>query len=321
MTTPGGGLLTLKTSEVGSAVILSADTPSLKAGQQSGVTNPNRLINPLAYPIMIDEILFNFGTNPGQSSPADLRIQLMLNNEEIIRAYTPIAVLGKGRNFSTQYTGSGTADQGTFLASQQNVQLYSCRFSSELILQPGEGLNPIFFNAGLFTLATATVIRMSVRGRVLPQETPRTSLPWISYFAGALQTANANYTETSTEANLCNPHSTPLYVERLVGVLCSQDSAENFNANGIYYDAVAADAGLQYCLIRLADHAGTPFVRDNTPFGHVFQQQDYCWEMKTTMPPSGFWYAYLTENYASINVSTAKIQALIGLIGKRPVAS
>ena len=312
-----------KTSPVGSAIVLQGQTAAITAGTLTGVLNPNTLKNPLAYPILIDEIMIDNATGGNANGPGggDLRIQLRVGAEEITAAYVPLWLLGKGRNRSVDGGGPignvipSTAGS-TYMTDQALTGMYSCRFSSELILYPGEILEPMFLNAGILT-STSYTPKIFLKGRVLPKDSVRKTLPYIAYFAGANQPCGANYTEQSTEANLNNPHDEPLYVERMVGVLGATQTPNG--TNGLYSTGSSMDAGLQYCLLRMADGEGRPIIRDNTPFAHVFQLQDYCWEMRATMPPHSFWYAYLTENYGSIPDDFSTIQAFMSVIGKRPV--
>jgi hypothetical protein len=311
--------LNLKTSQVGSTIQLRATTPLMTAGTQSGVTDYNSLKNPLAYPILVDEILFNIQeSNVDAADGADMRVQLRVGRDEIVRAYTPLWLLGKNRNQSVRSSSYGSSvpstTMGSYYFNQQNAPLYSCKFGTSLVLMPGEILEPIFYHAGIVYNDSFTV-RMIVKARVLPQETQRTSWPWISYWAGALQVPGSNYTEQSTEANLCNPHPQPFYVDRMVGVIGSHATLASLLTP--YSVNSAIDAALNYCLIRMSDAAGRPIIRDNTPFGHVFQMRDFCWELGgVTMPPNGFWYAYLTENYATLQ--TNSLQAMMSVIGWRP---
>lgn len=318
----------LKTTDVGSAVILAANTTAaLTAGTTTGVNNINQLRNPLQVPILVDEIIFNidqttaFQTGIPSINGGDLRVQLRLGTDQITQAYVPIWSLGKSHNMCAGANSTGGSAGGAVTNIQLNSSIYGMRLSSELILYPGEYIEPMFYHAGVLDTGSITP-RIIVKGRAMSAGAKRQSLPWVSFFAGVLQPANANATEETRETDLVNPFGVPLYVDRMSGLIAARIvSGPSVGIFGPYGIPAAIDAGLNYCLMRLADESGRPIIRDQTPLGHIFQMQTYTWEMKSTMPPNSFYKAYLAENYGSINSAVYKLQAYLSLIGKRAVKS
>lgn len=308
------------TDLTGTAIVLSATTEpgqpsaattSLAAGAATGVTDIDNLRNPLPVPMLVDEILFNvIGSNA-----ADIRLSLKLGSSELVKQFTPIALLGVAKNFSVASGANGP----TALAAQLNSTIYGMKLQSELILYPSEFLSPIFYNAATLQPATPASVRMIVRGRAMKTNAQRQSLPWISYWAGALQTPGSNFTEETVESDIYNPFSVPLILDRMVGVV--GNNATGGATPGIYSDPNCMDAGLNYATLRMVDGSGAPILRDYTPFSHLFQLMDYSWRLKGTMPANSFWKAYLTEDYADIGSTTPpNLQLMFSLIGHRSLS-
>jgi hypothetical protein len=327
----------LKSTDTGSAIILTAATgAAVAAGQTSGVKDIYSLRNPLQVPILVDSIDFDTdGTTDAGPANAlgqiittpfnggDLRVMLRLGQDQITATYVPIWVLGKARNLSVSGVNglSGGVNGAASIATpQQNSGIYGTTLSSPLIVHPGEYIEPVFYNAGQLNPGGSITARITVRGRAMNPGSKRQSLPWISYFAGSVQNVGTNYTEETRESDLANPFNTPLYVDRMVGVIGSFYNSSDY---GPYRDDVSVDAGLNYCLVRMADESGRPMVRDLTPFGHLFQMQTYSWEFKSIMPVNSFYKAYLTENYASITGFSGNptLQVYMALNGRRLVTS
>lgn len=310
---------------LGTAIVLSATT---EAGQPNaatyslaphsvlGVKDVQNLRNPLDVPMLVDEILFNVISTAaaGNINGSDIRLQLRFDSVELVKAYTPLWLLGAGRNFSALSNSSGP----TILGGQLNSNIFGMRLASELILYPGEFLQPIFYNAADIS-SVSVAVRVIVRGRAMPASAKRQSLPWISYWSGGTHAPNANITEETTETNLNNPYGVPLQLDRMVGgIVC--DGSGGLGFYGPYGDPTTIDAALNYCQIRIVDYAGRPILRDYTPIGHLCQLQDYSWRLRGTMPPNSFWKAYINGNYASIGVSTPKLQAMLSLIGHHSIS-
>ena len=311
----------------GSAIVLSASTEvgqpnasttSLAPGQALGVVNIQDLRNPLDVPMLVDEILFNIVTNslavPGIRFGGDIRLNLKLGADEIVQQYVPLWLLGAAKNFSVVSASAGP----TVLASQLNSSILGMRLASQLLLYPGEFLNPTFYNAAQL-LSGSVAVRMTVRGRAMKADATKQSLPWIGSFVGNPVAPNADYTEETTESNLCNPYDVPLTLDRMVGGVAN-DATATLATAGLYSDPTAMDAGLQYAVVRIVDGDGQPIIRDFTPVGHLFQLADYSWRLKGTMPANSFWKAYIEENYVSIGAATPNLQVMMRLIGHRPLS-
>lgn len=293
--------------------VITAGTTSLNVGATLGVANIQNLRNPLDVPMLVDEILFY--TSGGG---ADVRVGLKLGSDEIIKQYTPLILLGASRNLSV----SSASNVGpTPVGAQINQTLFGMRMSSDLILYPSEFLNPIFYNAGIIS-AAAQSVRIIVRGRAMKLDSKRQSLPWISYWAGQLQSLGSNLTEETVESDLFNPYDVSLQLDRMVGAIASTETTGGASA-GVYSGLSTIDAGLNYALLRMVDGTGAPIIRDFTPFSHIFQMMDYSWRLRGTMPPHSFWKAYMQENYSTTNfsVTSPKLQLMMSLIGHRAVRS
>ncbi len=313
------------TSIEGSAIVLSASTEvgqpnvattSLNPGQALGVANIQDLRNPLDVPMLVDEILFNIVTVKSVSSltgimlGGDVRLNLKLGADELVQQFTPLWMLGAAKNFSVASSATGP----TTLAAQLNSSILGMRLASELILYPGEFLNPTFYNAAKLT-SNSVAVRIAVRGRAMKADAQKQSLPWISHFDGPLRAPNANYTEESTEADISNPYDVPLSLDRMIGGVANDSTGAN--PPGLYGDPTCMDAGLNYAEIRMVDGDGQPIIRDFTPVGHLFQLQDFSWRLKGTMPANSFWKAYIQENYSNIGVATPNLRVMMSLIGHR----
>ncbi|MHB8734279.1 MAG: hypothetical protein ACYC6M_03145 [Terriglobales bacterium] len=313
----GTAVVLIGTTEPGQG---QATTTSLAPGAVGSVSNIQDLRNRLDVPMLVDEILFNVVGNslsdPGVQFGGDIRLGLRLGSDGIVKTYTPLWLLGGGKNFSVASSATGP----TLLASQLNSSIFGMRLASELILYPGEYLNPTFYNAA--QLASGSVaIRMIVRGRAMKADAQRQSLPWISYFVGAVQTPGSDYTEETVEGDLHNPFNVPLALDRMVGGIANDDTGAY--AQGFYGDPACMDAGLNYATLRMVDGNGQPIIRDFTPVGHLFQLQDFSWRLKGSMPAGSFWKAYISEAYSNISViaaTTPNLQLMMSLIGHRPIS-
>ena len=307
------------TSIEGSAIVLSASTEvgqpnvattSLAPGQAAGVVNIQDLRNPLDVPILVEEILFNVSNANG----VDVRLNLKLGADELVKQYTPLWLLGSAKNLSV-FNGSAGP---TTLLPQLNSSIFGMRMHSELILYPGEFLNPTFYNAAQLNSASVSV-RVIVRCRAMKVDAQKQSLPWISYFVGVPQVPTASYTEETVESDLFNPYDVPLSLDRMVGGVASLPGTGTVPTP--YGVPIAMDAGLNYAEIRMVDGSGQPIIRDFTPLGHLFQLMDFSWRLKGTMPANSFWKAYIQENYASINTSGyGNLQLQMSLIGHRALS-
>lgn len=307
-----------KIAEVGSAIVLAGQTPVLHAGSVSGVTDTSQMKNPLALPIQVDEILFNI--DPSVNG-GDIGVDIRLGQEQITKAYTPLWVLGAGRNFSASgtaiYSGSPSpASPASAVFAAQNAPLYSARFESPFVVYPNESIVCLVSNAGILNPADVTA-RVIIKARVMPAATRRTSLPWICYWKGALNPQTFDGEEESYETDLFNPFGVPLSVERFIGGIGSYVVAAP-PVSGWYQDPATIDAALDYATLRMVDGTGRPIIRDATPLGHVFQMQDFSWRVRAQLPPAGFYKAYLEEDYAGIGLGYAvTMQAFIGMVGHR----
>jgi len=325
-------------STLGSAILLNGTCLApLAAEQQVGIRDLTEIQNPLDVPIIVDEISVvlgygSFGTPAAAALGGDVSIRMTLGGDQLTSIYVPLWLLGPIKNLNPLSAGVGAANFSSKTPCDLNSGIFSLRLSSELILYPHEYIQPVFNHYGnLTTVSTPQAPSIQFRCRALEPSAKRNTLPWITHWQGSLQALGANYLEQTKEGDLANPFDTPLYVDRMMGVIGTKST----NAYGLYGVTSASGLGngpdlgfapptnssppvLQGCTLRMVDGSGRPIIRDFTPFAHVFQTQQFGWNMKATLDPSSFWIAYLQENYSAYS-NGGYAQAMMSLIGKRKV--
>lgn len=177
-------------------------------------------------------------------------------------------------------------------------------------------LVPQFWNTNEFGDGSQT-IRVTYLARKMPKNHRRDSkvkLPWVCSYIGTGRDGGANSTENSKSTQLCNPFSTPVSVRRFTGRV-----AANYNSVWNGTDEIS-DLNFRDVTTRMFDHQRRFVVRDPTPFGVLFSNNDWTWPVSAILPPHGYYTAQVDTLLSSYSSGRSSLlYPMIGMIAEREV--
>lgn len=274
-----------------SPVLLSTAAITLAANQQQEVNDPTRLSNPFRTPMMLDEIRFVVTGTQAQNTRDYLEAKFRLGRIPLAANYVPITSFGKSLNALSA--------------------VMTWRLPKPLYVPANEYVVPHIRN----TNSASKILQVIYAGRSLGENVPTPKsmfVPWVtSYQATLASTAATDYgTETSTEADLVNPFDTPLYVQRFIGRYLSASADNTGEAYSDY---------LNNTFIRAVNHEGTILVKDETPFGNLFDHTTKVWPAGTVLPPKGFFLFEVRRDFTTLSSNFRATAPIISMIGYREV--
>lgn len=284
--------------------IVLTGTATVNANGTLGVLDVAKIKYPGNKAILIDQIVF---ANQGPALGA-MQVSLKVGKLPITAGYVPVALFGEFANNPTNSTSAPNA-----------WDVYNWRLPKPILVPAGEILDPTFFNQGKIGLSTSLVVQITYFARVVePHEIPNQLwAPWVASWESVQRAGGADYTDQTTETDLYNNTESPLYVERLMGVIASlyPGAADRLLDSNQFYPEV----GQSLITIQVVDSQGVPCVRDAVPFSHLFDQESYSWRAGSILPPGGYYLAFLDLDLSGVHVSYAGFTPMISLVGHREI--
>lgn len=288
----------MKLSNNNLPLFLTNVIPTLTANQVLTFPNQASYLNPFGTGMWVDEIQVGYdNATTASAGPANLWVELELGRYKICDLM-PAWLLGK--------------DMGSGQDSAVETK-YSLRLRHPLWLEPGQWISPTVQHKALAGTASMTNVRVSVLGRSSnerPMGNEPQWRPWLSSYVGTPRLATANFTESSTNANIYNPFPRPLAVEMFTGRV----SVNGYDSGSDNLTA-APNAGCATLTgVRAYNSNGVVLARDLTPFDLLFTCTSKAWDVNTQLQQNGFYRFFLNEAYASINNAETRITPMIGMI-------
>lgn len=300
--------------------IILSDRITVSAGQIRQAQSVN-LQNPFRAPMLIDEIRYRVAASNSPSGVSDgywgLRVRHTLGRTPLMSDFIPIGALcrvlgSEGANLSPVSDEVAVSD-GWF----------TWKLPKPLYVPGTEYLNTEVFNSNVpgsvygsvgsnsFTLEVAysgKTVEFDAKPKVI-------AVPWAAlYEAPAVPvTPGEFFSNKSSEANLRNPFNELLHVQRFIGRAAN---SRLFNA----FQEFDASTMTERTTVRAADSFGRVFVRDQTPFFHLFTFPSRTWTVNTKLQPKGFFIFEIQRDYTDL-VSTNAVEnsEVISMIGHREV--
>ncbi len=297
-----------------SPFVLRAQITPPAGGGSFGLADTTLLENPFGNPMWIDEIRIRLPNSTGDSAAtgwSNLALELKLGNLNLTKGYVPLSLFGKVLNsdaLSEEYPG-----------------MFVWKLPKPLFIPAREFLRPTMYLTP-YTGAPATTITIAYVCRPLPKGTPTPStlqLPWVSYFTPpVIATGSEDRSDESTPADLYNPWDEDLHVQRFLGRLMIQGSADEEQGRMALASAqVNLETGIvEYgTLVSAQDSYNNILIRDRTPFAHVFDSIDRAWTVNCLLPPKGFYLFSVDRLWDAYGGATANATVGISMVGWREV--
>ena len=327
-------LASSKNSYALSPITLTGTCTGLLAGGKLGLDDTNRMTNPRESGILVHELRFGipwiassvpsiFGTNPFLDLPdVNLRVELSAGREYLTDSFVPVGLLGKTLN---RYRQGYQQDPDQAAGGGFNFGFINCtwRLPKPMYLPPKQSILPTFYWAPDWLNATGQSfgsypalppIYFEVVGKCLSPEQgdpEMVNLLWASAWVDAprtltdAQALGQAATFKSSQNNLRNPHSEPLFIQRLTGSYVFGDGGTNIGAvapysygrGGIGNNLTAGaegptgfpQIGNDLTTVKLTGTKGQIIARDLTPWNHLFQLPQNSVDIRAVMPPRGYY--------------------------------
>lgn len=292
--------------------ILLSTTTSAAPGAMIEANDPTRLQNPFKTAMLLDEIRFYLPNTyaPSAGPPSNVRLAMQvdfrLGRVPLTNGPVSITCFGKHINDSTRWG-----------PPVESFTPCVWRLPRPLYLLPEEHLIPrVYHNPNYGTTGTRDLEIIYV-GRSLPADFPRPDVRHHPYVAQApLLTAicptSGDTVVQTTEADLVNPFDVPLKVQRFVG-----DFYNSVDAVSLGSAPTTDDWAGELTLMRAVDHRGGILVKDPTPFSHLMNFTDRCWQVDTVLEPKGFFIFFIERNYAGKTGATVTTAPIFSMVGYR----
>lgn len=271
-------------------IILSSSVTPAGPGIGSTMTLPAfDMRNAARAPILLDGIRLSGSTTQESSALAGLYVKVLFGTSPLTGGtggFIPITSLSPLEN--------GTDTGLTVLVADTPLGA-SClwKFPKPVYVPPTENVETVFklfkSTSSVTPSWTGITVRATYVGRTLlssavpPQ---KLCLPWASAFIAD----TVNGVKASTETDLYNPFSVPLYIDSF--------TFRSVGAGGMLRYDNAAVTGVN---VRMVDPDGRIIIRDLTPLS-ILCSENYVLPVKAVLRPGGFYKVFLESTVANRRV-------------------
>jgi hypothetical protein len=315
---------------------LTAST-TVTANSASGA-NVIALRNPTGKAMDILEVKFALrmvqpaGGNPFGCFGGAVACKMDLGKIPLSGGFVPVWCFGRADNLQTE-TRFGTLTQGSGVVITSYFD-GSWKLPRPLYIPAGAVVSAAFQHLGLFQYDVQARISYSGRTHADGEAPPKTiCVPYAAAFRSKVMDASAVNSDASTEADLANPFSEPIQLQRFVGRVMTIPSTLAQSSFEVGYPTI----GHEMMKVRMVDSHGRPIiggngagdgaggVQDFASFRQAFGAETRSWEMENgaVLEPDGYYIASLKQDVALAGVPDSGVllsQAQIAFNGWREVS-
>jgi hypothetical protein len=178
-----------------------------------------------------------------------------------------------------------------------------------LYIPPRGYLVPDLWNSNEWGAGTAN-IEVTYFARKTFERPNKIKVPWVSEFITPGFTGGSNQIFNSKATELRNPFDDTVTIKRFVGRV----SSSSLSANN------AALLRFSYLACAMYDHQRRIVVRDQTPFGTLFNVNDSTWQSPANLPGRGYYIVKLNANVSVLSSSQSPLMyAMVSMVGEHEV--
>jgi hypothetical protein len=240
--------------------------------------------------------------------------KLDLGTTKITNGFVPIWNFGRADDLSKELHVSTNLGVPYEVAS-----FFHWRLPRPLYVPEGGILTPTFQHRGLLSQSLSVQISYSARSLDVKSQPKKLYVPYVASYTSRVLDFTAGQpveTDESTETDLVNPWSEPLFLQRFTGrFYTKQDFSGVINVAEDVFPTLSNDG----TRIRIVDSGGRPIVQNPTPFRQVFSAPTRSWEMEGhVMDPHSHYRVFVRKTQPSFPVfGTVQGQAHVGVVGFR----
>ena len=275
-------------------ITIPLNAPNTILSAQPGIRNTESV------GVLIDKIVFTCLSTTTVARA--LYVEVKWNNEHVTNGLVSINAVAWPRN--------------------RGVELQTSSFVLECLrpiyLEPGDYLSISISTSGFAGFNPASTITATAIGRQCSAPPNERYLPYFCAYEGPVYAVNSGVviSNQSTPADLGNPFSTPLFVDRMIGRVLSigagligladRNPSPMWNTFGM----------------RVSDHRDNFWVANPTALPLVCNTIDRSWILHHTLESKGFLRVEFEgiANIADPIVAITQAQAVVGLVGYRRIA-
>jgi hypothetical protein len=302
-----------------SPILLNSMVNNLKPGAKLGPADIGKigLYNPLREPLLANEIRFSV---PSSFLGMKFAVQadIKFGRFQITQQPVPIGLLGRALDKASE-------PNNTFWTSLWNLgQVYAAvyvwRFPKPIYVAPEEGFDVSLYydtsmqsiSSGNFESTINVGVSVACRPVSLSDPVPKViPLPYACAWVDTPRVGGVDYLNiTAPVSTLRNAYAKPMFVQRMTGsYLYAVTSTSN-----LYQSEDVFNVGDDTLGVKLSASDGRIVARDYVPFNNAFSILDRSWDLKTVLPPQGFFELQAQAKMRSAAV-TDYVQMYSTLIG------
>lgn len=298
-------------------VTLETTIAALDAGKTRAPASEIGLQNRTDKPLRVDELRFRPSDDImavsgwASASFANFEVQLRVGNDPITAGFVPLPAM----------TWPVDVDYEQNALVGANFAGFYTRFSKPFVLEPGESIAVQArhsYTDAAQRLVVSAICREAVNGDRY--------LPWIAaYKPDSHVDGDGDYNDESIDNALANPFDDSIFVERLIGRTMLQIPLYP------WIDAERTYAGMRGQMqtlfedlrVQIEDHNANQIVRDETPFGVVFDLLRKSWIVNAELPARGYYRVRLHSDFTTQRYNlggeggAGTFQSFIGMLAYR----